>query len=371
MKLKILTVVGTRPEIIRLSCILEKFDKFFLSYIVNTQQNYNKNLNSNIFLDLDIKGKVINLDLDKKLTFSQRTFSICIMIDKIIRKIKPDIFFILGDTNSTLSSIVAKNYKIPIFHMEAGNRCFDQVVPEEINRKIVDHISDINLTYSAISREYLIKENISGDRVIKVGSPLKEVFQKYRNKIFRSKILDKLNLKKENYVLVSFHRSENIDDENNIQKILKILKMISIKYRKKIVVSTHPRTQKKLDLKNFKIANIKFCKPFNYTDYMFLQINSFFVLSDSGSITEEASICNFNAINLRKNHERPEGMEEGGTIMNSLDIKNAENAIKVMLNSEKSKIVSDYDVDNVSDKIVKIITSYYNYINNYVWKKNI
>lgn len=373
MKLKVLTVVGTRPEIIRLSCILEKFDKFFSSYVVNTHQNYDENLNANIFSDLSIKGKIINLNFDSKLTFSQRTFSICMEIEKVIKKIKPDIFFVLGDTNSTLSAIVAKNYKIPIFHMEAGNRCFDQQVPEEINRKILDHISDINLTYSSISREYLIKENIPGDRVIKIGSPLMEVFNRYKDKILMSKILSKLKLKKNNFILASFHRSENIDNINNIEKILNILEMVSLKYKKEIIVSTHPRTKKRLSIKfkNKNKKNIKFLKPFNYTDYMCLQINSFFVMSDSGSITEEASICDFNAINLRKNHERPEGIEEGGVIMSNLNIKNTMTAIDIMLNSNKSKIVSDYDIDNVSDKTVKIITSYYNYINNYTWKKNI
>lgn len=372
MKLKILTVVGTRPEIIRLSCILNKFNKFFDSYIINTLQNFDESLNANIFADLMIKGKIINLDLDKKINFSQRTFTICIGVEKLIRKIKPDIFFVLGDTNSSLSAIVAKNYKIPVFHMEAGNRCFDQEVPEEINRKIVDHISDINLTYSSISREYLIRENIPGDRIIKVGSPLKEVFNTYKTKIDKSDVLKRLSLNKENYILASFHRSENIDDKKNLEAILNILKYISNKYKKKIIVSTHPRTKKKLNKKIMvSDKNIIFSKPFNYSDYMNLQLNSFFVLSDSGSITEEASICKFKAINLRKNHERPEGMEEGVLIMNNLNLINTINAIDIILNTKSDKIVSDYNVDNVSEKVTRIVSSYYNYINNYSWKKSI
>lgn len=370
MNIKIVTVVGTRPEIIRLSRILSKLDKFFQSYIINTQQNYDFNLNANIFSDLDIKGRIINLNLNKKLNFSQRTFSICLEVEKQLRKIKPDVFLVLGDTNSSLSSIVAKNYKIPVFHMEAGNRCFDQQVPEEINRKIVDHLADINLTYSSISREYLIKENIPGDRIIKVGSPLKEVFTYYRSKIYNSKILNKLKLKSNDYILASFHRSENIDNKKNLDKIIDIIEYVSIKYNKLVIVSTHPRTRKQIKINKKKFGkNIIFSKPFNYTDFMNLQLNSFFVLSDSGSITEEASICNFKAINIRNNHERPEGMEEGVLIMNNLNLVNTINAINIILNTGSPKIVSDYDVDNVSDKVVRIISSYYNYINNYTWKK--
>lgn len=370
MKPKILTVVGTRPEIIRLSCILDKFNRFFNSYIINTHQNYDHTLNKNIFEDLGIKGKILNLNFDKKLTFSQRTFYTCIEVEKLILKLKPDIFFVLGDTNSSLTAIVAKNYKIPVFHMEAGNRCFDQQVPEEINRKIVDHIADINITYSSISREYLIKENIPGDRIIKVGSPLKEVFNYYKSKIYNSKILNKLKLKSNNYILASFHRSENIDNEKNLEKIIDIIEYVSIKYDKLVIVSTHPRTRKKIKINKKKFnKNIIFSKPFNYTDFMNLQLNSFFVLSDSGSITEEASICNFKAINIRKNHERPEGMEEGVLIMNNLNLPNTINAINIILNTGSPKIVSDYDVDNVSDKVLRVISSYYNYINNYTWKK--
>jgi len=370
MKIKIVTVVGTRPEIIRLSCILNKLDKFFQSYVINTHQNYDIDLNANIFSDLNIKGKIINLNLNKKLTFSQKTFSICLEVEKQLKKIKPDVFLVLGDTNSSLSAIVAKNYKIPVFHMEAGNRCFDQQVPEEINRKIVDHIADVNLTYSSISREYLIKENIPGDRIIKVGSPLKEVFNNYKSKIYNSKILNKLKLKSNNYILASFHRSENIDNQKNLEKILEIIDYISIKYNKLIIVSTHPRTRKIININKKKFGkNIILSKPFNYTDFMNLQLNSLFVLSDSGSITEEASICNFKAINIRKNHERPEGMEEGVLIMNNLNLANTINAINIILSTGSPKIVSDYDVDNVSDKVVRIISSYYNYINNYTWKK--
>ena len=374
MKLKILTVVGTRPEIIRLSCILDKFNKFFNSYIINTHQNYDKNLNKNIFDDLDIKGKILNLKFNSKLTFSQRTFHTCIEVEKLILKLKPDIFFVLGDTNSSLTAIVAKNYRIPIFHMEAGNRCFDQRVPEEINRKIVDSIADINLTYSSISREYLIRENFPQDRIIKVGSPMNEVFNKYSSKINSSKILNKLKIRKENYIVASFHRSENIDDVENLNKILEILNFISKFYKKKIIVSTHPRTQKKLSLILNKYTDnhkIFYAKPFNYTDFMALQMSSFFVISDSGTISEESSICGFKAINLRMNHERPEAMEEGVVILNNLNLKNTINAIDILLNTKTPKIVNDYSYDNVSEKVVRVISSYYNYVNNYNWKKNL
>ena len=373
-KLKILTVVGTRPEIIRLSVILNKFDKYFDSYVINSFQNSDKNLNQNIVKDLDIKGKIINISQTKNLEHTEKLLRILSKVNLIIDKIKPNAFFILGDTNSTLSSLIAKRKKIPIFHMEAGNRCFEQIVPEEINRKIVDHISDINLTYSDIARNYLIRENFPIDQIIKVGSPLKEVFNHYSYKINNSNFLKKLDLKANNYFVCSFHRSENIDDSKNLKSIIDTLLLISSKFKKKIIVSTHPRTRLKLKKNNYSIndiTNINFIDPLIYTDYIFLQKNSLLTISDSGSINEEASIIGFKAINLRKNHERPEAMEEATTILTNLNQNNAILAINKLINDKNTpKIVKDYDIDNVSEKVCNLILSYTNYINQKIWKKN-
>lgn len=373
-KLKILTVVGTRPEIIRLSVILNKFDKYFDSYVINSFQNSDKNLNQNIVKDLDIKGKIINISQTKNLEHTEKLLRILSKVNLIIDKIKPNAFFILGDTNSTLSSLIAKRKKIPIFHMEAGNRCFEQIVPEEINRKIVDHISDINLTYSDIARNYLIRENFPIDQIIKVGSPLKEVFNHYSYKINNSNVLKKLDLKANNYFVCSFHRSENIDDSKNLKSIIDTLLLISSKFKKKIIVSTHPRTRLKLKKNNYSIndiTNINFINPLIYTDYIFLQKNSLLTISDSGSINEEASIIGFKAINLRKNHERPEAMEEATTILTNLNQNNAILAINKLINDKNTpKIVKDYDIDNVSEKVCNLILSYTNYINQKIWKKN-
>lgn len=373
-KLKILTVVGTRPEIIRLSVILNKFDKYFDSYVINSFQNSDKNLNQNIVKDLDIKGKIINISQTKNLEHTEKLLRILSKVNLYIDKIKPNAFFILGDTNSTLSSLIAKRKKIPIFHMEAGNRCFEQIVPEEINRKIVDHISDINLTYSDIARNYLIRENFPIDQIIKVGSPLKEVFNHYSYKINNSNVLKKLDLKANNYFVCSFHRSENIDDSKNLKSIIDTLLLISSKFKKKIIVSTHPRTRLRLKKNNYSIndiTNINFVNPLIYTDYIFLQKNSLLTISDSGSINEEASIIGFKAINLRKNHERPEAMEEATSILTNLDQNNAILAINKLISDKNTpKIVKDYDIDNVSEKVCNLILSYTNYINQKIWKKN-
>ena len=372
-KFKILTVVGTRPEFIRLSVILNKFNKYFDSYVINSFQNSDKNLNEKIVKDLDIKGKILNLSHSNNLDHIEKTLSIMSKVNDYIEKIKPDAFFILGDTNSTLSSLIAKKKKIPIFHMEAGNRCFDQIVPEELNRKIVDHISDINLTYSTIARDYLIRENFPIDQIIKVGSPLKEVFNFYNKKIENSKILKKLGLTKDSYFVCSFHRSENIDNSNNLKKILDILINIEKKFKKRIIVSTHPRTKKLLVKNNInlKYDKISFLEPLIYTDFISLQKNSILTISDSGSINEESSIIGFKAINLRKNHERPEAMEEATTIMTNIDLDNTMQAIKKIVGDDfKPKIVKDYDADNVSEKITNLVLSYTNYINQKIWKKN-
>ncbi len=372
-KFKILTVVGTRPEFIRLSVILQKFNRYFDSYIINSFQNIDKELNQNIIKDLGIEGKIFNIAHKKNSDHTTKTLNILSQVHKKIEIINPDAFFILGDTNSTLSALIAKRKKIPIFHMEAGNRCFDQLVPEEINRKIVDHISDINLTYSSIARDYLIRENFPIDQIIKVGSPLKEVFNHYQDKINNSKILQKLNITPKNYFVCSFHRSENIDNHENFEKIIKVLSAIEKKYKKKIVLSTHPRTKAILD-KNIFLKKIlkktEFIKPLNYTDYINLQINAIITLSDSGSINEEASILNIKALNLRKSHERPEASEEAVTILTNLDIQNTLISIdKLLIDNYKPNIVRDYDEDNVSEKVCNTILSYTNFINQNVWKK--
>ena len=369
-KIKIMTVLGTRPEIIRMSVILNKFDNYFESHVVNTLQNDDINLNYNIFHDLSIKGKIYNLKLNSKLNHIKKTIHIMSLIENQINLISPDVFFVLGDTNSSLTAIIAKKMKIPVFHMEAGNRCFDLRVPEEINRKLVDHIADINLTYSDIARDYLIRENFPIDQIIKVGSPLKEVFSYHQKKINKSNIIKKLKLKKNNFFLVSFHRSENNDSDANLTKIFKILNGIVSIYKIDVIVSTHPRTRNKIKNISFN-KKITFIDPLIYTDFMKLQINSKLVLSDSGSITEEASIVGFDAINLRETHERPEGMEEGSVIMSNLNYSTTINSInRLMKKNYKLNIVNDYNVDNVSEKICNIILSYKDFINRVVWKNN-
>ncbi len=298
-----------------------------------------------------------------------------IKIDQVLEKIKPDGILVLGDTNSCLSVLPAKRRKIPIFHMEAGNRCFDQRVPEEINRKIVDHISDINLTYSQISREYLIREGFPPDQIIKTGSPMNEVLDYHHTKIQKSKILTKLSIKPKKYIVFSSHREENIENTDQFIKITKLLNRLAENYKYPIIVSTHPRTKAKISEKKIKFnKNIKFFKPFGYIDYMKLQINSFAVLSDSGTITEESSILNFPALNIREAHERPEGMEEASVMMVGLDTKRVFQSLEILKAQSKSKkrileIVSDYKTINVSEKITRIIHSYIDYVNRVVWKK--
>ncbi len=370
-KIKLLTIIGTRPEIIRLSRIMPIFDKFFNHTILHTGQNYDENLNKIFFKDLNLRKP--DYILENASTNNIKAISnILIETDKIIKTIQPDAVFILGDTNSSLSSIVAKKKQIPIFHYEAGNRCFDQRVPEETNRKIVDSISDINLTYSRISRENLIKEGHQNNRVVNIGSPMFEVISYYKKKIINSKILNKLKLKKNNYYVLSSHREENIEHEKNFEKLINIIKYLSIVLNNKVVVSVHPRVQKKI--KNINISknkNVFFSKPFSFTDYINLQINSKLVLSDSGTINEEASILGFNAINLRNSHERPEADEEGATIMTGLDVERVKHAIaRFEKNSiNKTKIVDDYNNKLVSIKLVNIIMSFIGYINENNYKK--
>ena len=373
-KLKLMTVIGTRPEIIRLSRIIPKLDKYFTHYLIHTGQNYDYELNQIFFEQLELRKPDNFLNSAGK-SSSETIGNVIIKIDQMIEKYKPDAMLILGDTNSSMSAIAAKRSKVPIFHMEAGNRCFDARVPEEILRKIVDHTADINLPYSDIARNYLINEGIPPDRIIKTGSPLKEVLNYYSEKIEESNILKDLRLVKNKYFLISLHREENVDHENQVNKFLNILEVLSELYELPIIVSTHPRTRKRLEGKNNKLnKSIKFLKPFGFFDYIKLQCNAFCVLSDSGTITEEASILNFPALNLREMHERPEGSEECPVLMVGLNQSRIISSLEIIKdqfsnNHDKTPMVKDYNIDNVSIKIVRIIESYTDYVNRVVWKK--
>ena len=374
-KIKIITVVGTRPEIIRLSRIISLLEVHCDHTLVHTGQNYDYELNQIFFEDLEIKMPDYYLNAAGT-NASQTIGQIIIAFDEILEKVKPDSILILGDTNSSLSVIPAKRRKIPIFHMEAGNRCFDMRVPEEINRKIVDNVSDINLTYSSISREYLIKEGFPPDRVIKTGSPMYEVLNFYNHKIKQSKIVEKLKIKSKEFFLVSFHREENIDSEKNFHKLISSLNAICERYDKPIIVSTHPRTRVKLEKYKGNLNSlIRFLKPLSFSDYNNLQINAIAVLSDSGTISEESSISNFPAINLRETHERPEAMEEAAVILSGLNSNRIINALEILKNQkygEKSRtldLVDDYSKKNVSEKILRILISYTDYVKRIVWKE--
>lgn len=372
-KVKIMTVVGTRPEIIRLSSIIKKLEEFdsIEHKLVHTGQNYDYELNEVFFSDFNLRKP--DYFLNAATGNAMETIgNILIQMDKVLDLEKPDAFLVLGDTNSSLSAIAAKRKKIPIFHMEAGNRCFDERVPEESNRKIVDHISDINLPYSDIAREHLICEGIKSDRIIKTGSPIYEVLQNKLEEINNSNILEKLNLTKNNYFLVSSHREENVDTDN-ILKLFEALNMIAETYQIPIVISMHPRTKKQLDKRNIILnQNIKILKPLGFIDYNKLQKESFAVLSDSGTISEESSILKFKALNLREAHERPEAMEEGSVMMVGVNQNRIMQGLNILekQNSYTLKNVKDYMVDNVSDKVVRIIVSYIDYINDNVWKKH-
>ena len=368
---KLITVVGTRPEIIKLSRIIPKLEKHFEHTLVHTGQNYDYELNEIFFEQLKLKKPDIYLNSANK-SPSQTIGNLIIGFEKVCLKIKPDAVLVLGDTNSCLSVLAAKKLKIPIFHLEAGNRSFDQRIPEENNRVIVDHMSDINLTYSTIAREYLLREGLNPYQVIKVGSPMKEVINFYLNKANKSNILKKLKVKKDYYYLVSFHREENVENKKRIEKFFEIINFLSLNKKYKVVISTHFRTQNKFNELKYKFPkNVIVSKPFGFLDYLKLQINSKIVISDSGTITEESSILNLNAISLRSTHERPEGMEEGSLIFNDLDLNKFKTGIHILENDNKNNlnIIKDYDVKNVSSKVVKIIISYIDYVNNVVWKK--
>lgn len=376
-KIKVMTIVGTRPEIIKLSRVITELDKYTEHTLVHTGQNYDYELNEIFFEQLGIRKPDYFLSATGTNT-AETIGNVIIKSDAIIEKIQPDAFLIYGDTNSCLSVISAKRRKIPIFHMEAGNRCFDQRVPEEINRKIVDHLSDINMPLSEHARRYLIAEGLAPETIIKTGSPMKEVLIFHQESIEKSDVLKKEKITKGSYFIVSTHREENVDSEINFNNLLKSLNAITVKYNKKVIVSTHPRTRKKLESIGFVNENplVEFMKPFGFFDYIKLQMNAFCVISDSGTITEESSILNFPAITIRQAHERPEGMDEGTLIMTGLNANRILESIDVVAshyseNQNKIKIISDYDTENVSKKVLRIILSYTDYINRTVWHKEV
>ncbi len=375
-KLKLITVVGTRPEIIRLSRVMAALDasEAIEHILVHTGQNYDYELNQIFFDDLGIRKPDYFLNAAGK-TATETVGQILIKIDPLLEEVQPDAFLVLGDTNSCLCAIPAKKRQIPIFHMEAGNRCFDQRVPEETNRKIVDHISDVNLTYSDIAREYLLREGLPADRIIKTGSPMFEVLNHYLPNIQASEILSTLNLEKGKYFVVSSHREENINNPDNFNGLIESLNQIAEKYQFPIIVSTHPRTRNKIESENVKVREeVQFLKPMGFNDYNALQMNAFAVLSDSGTISEESSILNFPALNIRQAHERPEAMEEASVMMVGLSPERIMQGL-VQLQTQKTgsernfRTVADYSMPNVSEKMVRIILSYTDYVNRVVWSK--
>lgn len=374
-KLKVLTVVGTRPEIIRLSCVLQKLDASpaIKHVLVHTGQNYDYELNEVFFEDLGLRKPDYFLNAAGK-NATETAGQILINIDSVLEEVQPDAFLVLGDTNSCLCAIAAKKRHIPIFHMEAGNRCFDQRVPEESNRKIVDHISDMNLTYSSIAREYLLREGLPADRIIKTGSPMYEVLHRYLPKIEESDILERLGVEKGKFFVVSAHREENITSERNFNNLVEILNTIAEKYGYPVIVSCHPRTRKMIEYKGIVFhPNVRLMKPMNLSDYNHLQLNANVVLSDSGTISEESSILNFRALNIREAHERPEAMEEASVMMVGLNPERVMQGLAELQNQNLERRnfrpVYDYSMPNVSDKVVRIILSYTDYIKRVVWSE--
>ena len=373
-KLKIATVVGTRPEIIRLACVLKKLDEHCEHILIHTGQNYDYELNEIFFDDLGIRKPDYFLGAAGT-TGAETIGNVIIKVDQVLEEIQPEAMLVLGDTNSCMALLPAKRRKIPTFHMEAGNRCFDQRVPEEINRRLVDHMADINLTYSSIARDYLLSEGLPADMVIKTGSPMFEVLNTYRKGIDNSDVLERLNLKKHEFFVVSAHREENIDSDVNFLKLTNSLNLIAETYNIPVIVSTHPRTQKRIDAMGIKFHSlIQLLKPLGFKDYNKLQISAKAVLSDSGTINEESSIMNFPALNLRETHERPEGMEEAAVIMTGLGSERIMQGLAILESQPRDserliRQVYDYSMPNVSDKMVRIIHSYTDYVNRVVWKK--
>ncbi|WP_026283800.1 UDP-N-acetylglucosamine 2-epimerase (non-hydrolyzing) [Variovorax paradoxus] len=375
-KLKVMTVVGTRPEIIRLSRVLARLDEHCDHVLVHTGQNYDYELNQVFFDDLGVRKPDHFLNSAADSTGAAHTIgNLIIAVDKVLGQEQPEAMLVLGDTNSCLSVIPAKRRKIPIFHMEAGNRCFDQRVPEETNRRIVDHTADVNLTYSTIARDYLLREGLPPDLVIKTGSPMLEVLSHYRPNIDASDVLTRLNLGESQYFVVSAHREENIESSQSFAKLVDVLNAVAEDHGLPVIVSTHPRTQKRIDATGARFhANVRLLKPLGFHDYVKLQMSARAVLSDSGTINEESSILNFPALNLREAHERPEGMEEGAVMMVGLEVARVRQGLAILQTQPRGdqrglRQVADYSMPNVSDKVLRIIHSYADYVNRVVWKK--
>ncbi|AMV71882.1 UDP-N-acetylglucosamine 2-epimerase (non-hydrolyzing) [Desulfuromonas carbonis] len=372
-KLKVITVVGTRPEIIRLSRVMAALDRYVDHILVHTGQNYDYELNEVFFSDLDIRKPDYFLSAAGA-NAAETIGNTIIKLDPILAEVKPEALLVLGDTNSCLAAIPAKRRQIPIFHMEAGNRCFDQRVPEETNRRIVDHTADINLTYSDIAREYLLREGLPPDRVIKTGSPMFEVLNHYADRIDASDVLSRLNLAPLDYFVVSAHREENIESDRNFCNLVKILNGLAERYGKRVIVSTHPRTRNRVNRQEIVFHDkVELLKPLGFCDYVHLQKHAIAVLSDSGTINEESSILNFPALNIREAHERPEGMEEAAVMMTGLSVERVFQGLAVLEGQGRGedrllRRVADYSMPNVSDKVVRIILSYTDYVNRVVWK---
>ena len=371
--MKVATIVGTRPEIIRLSRVLAALDRYTEHVLIHTGQNYDYELNQVFFEDLEIRSP--DLFLDAAGSTAAETIGLVIArADAALRQVQPNAVLILGDTNSCLAALAAKRQKIPIFHMEAGNRCFDQRVPEEINRRIVDHISDINLPYSTLSREYLLREGLPPDRIIKTGSPMYEVLHHYLPKIDASDVLARLRLQTQEYYVVSAHREENVDSPGQFTRLIEVLTRLA-KEGRRVIVSAHPRTRKRIEGERITLPSlVELMKPFGFCDYVHLQKHARAVLSDSGTITEESSILNFPALNLRQAHERPEGMEEGAVMLVGLDWARIEEGLAILETQPRGaarllRLVDDYAVPNVSEKVVRLIVSYTDYVNRVVWQK--
>ena len=373
-KMKVATVVGTRPEIIRLSRVMSKLDDYCEHTIIHTGQNYDYELNQIFFEDLGIRKPDYFLGAAGA-TGAETIGKVIIAVDEVLAKVQPAAMLVLGDTNSCMSVIPAKRRKIPVFHMEAGNRCFDQRVPEEINRRIVDHAADINLTYSSIAREYLLREGLPPDMVIKTGSPMFEVLTHYRPRIDASDVLKRLELTENGYFMVSAHREENVDGDESFARLVNVLNTVATEHNLPVVVSTHPRMQKRVDATGAKFhKQVRLIKPMGLSDYVHLQMKARAVLSDSGTINEESSILNFPALNIREAHERPEGMEEAAVMMVGLDSVRVIQALRILADQPRGKKrllrqVEDYSMPNVSDKVLRIILSYTDYVNRVVWRK--
>ena len=373
-KLKLMTVVGTRPEIIRLSRVMSTCDQYFDHVLVHTGQNYDYELNEIFFTDLGIRKPDHFLNAAGA-TGAETIGNVIIAVDKVLEEVQPEALLVLGDTNSCMAVIPAKRRKIPTFHMEAGNRCFDMRVPEEINRRIVDHTADINLTYSTIARDYLLAEGLPADQVIKTGSPMFEVLNHYKAKIESSDVLERLGLKEHQYFIVSAHREENINSDQNFLDLVEMLNAVAEKYQYPVIVSTHPRTRKRIEQLNVEFHPlVKLLKPLGFSDYNKLQLSAKATLSDSGTINEESSILNFPALNLRQAHERPEGMEEAAVMMVGLTAERILQGLDILDHQPRGeermlRLVADYSMPNVSEKVARIILSYTDYVNRVVWKK--